>query len=436
MSPPPWLSEAFREHGTREVPGSGHNERIVRYAREAGQNWVRSDETPWCAAFVGAALERVGLRGSRSLLARSYLDWGVSTDVPLPGAIAVFSRGSDPRSGHVAFLLERSRDHVEVLGGNQSDSVSVARYPASRLLGLRWPAGVTVPFHGEENIDFLAALAHVLRHEGGWSNDPHDPGGETNQGITLEVFARHLGEAIDGGSRPRLVAALKSIGSDLVREIYHRRYWTVSKAGLLPAGLSLLHFDCSVNQGPARAARFLQSAVGAEVDGEIGPLTLAAAHRSDPRVAIAAYGDLRRRHYRSLPHFWRFGRGWIARLDDITRRANEAAVPAPMPRVETPRPPHQSRKSGKDDTDMSSAPKWWGQSLTIWGAIITSLSTILPLVGPLVGLDLSASSIIEFGDQVTRMLQVLGGLVGTAMTVYGRLRATSPLTQRSFALRV
>jgi hypothetical protein len=73
-------------------------------------------------------------------------------------------------------------------------------------------------------------------------------------------------------------------------------------------------------------------------------------------------------------------------------------------------------------------PKWWGESLTIWGALITAAATVLPVVGPLVGLELSEEVIHRLGDQVVVIAQAIGGLVGIMMTIVGRVRANRPLT--------
>ena len=72
--------------------------------------------------------------------------------------------------------------------------------------------------------------------------------------------------------------------------------------------------------------------------------------------------------------------------------------------------------------------KWIGKSLTIWGVIITGASTVLPAVGPLIGLDLNAAEILQFGDSVTQAINAIGGVIGVIMTVIGRMRANKPLT--------
>lgn len=101
-----------------------------------------------CAIFVGAALESTGHRSTRSAAARSYADWGQALKRPVGGCIVPLWRGSPNGAlGHVGLLRAVSRDkqYVCLLGGNQGDKVSMAWFPASRVLGYRWPVGVPVP---------------------------------------------------------------------------------------------------------------------------------------------------------------------------------------------------------------------------------------------------------------------------------------------------
>jgi len=80
MDQPRWLAEAWAELGQREVSGSADNARIGAFFRDVGQPARLHDEVAWCAAFVGACLERAALASTRSLMARSYLRWGSALD--------------------------------------------------------------------------------------------------------------------------------------------------------------------------------------------------------------------------------------------------------------------------------------------------------------------------------------------------------------------
>ncbi len=80
--------------------------------------------------------------------------------------------------------------------------------------------------------------------------------------------------------------------------------------------------------------------------------------------------------------------------------------------------------------------KWWGRSMTIWGAIITGLSTVLPALGPAFGIDVTGDLVHEAGEGIVQTVQAVGGLLGTIMTIYGRVRASKPLEQRNMQLKL
>jgi|OM-RGC.v1.021976429 uncharacterized protein (TIGR02594 family) len=155
---------AKQEIGTWEWE-VGHNPVVLKYFDDVGHSWVNDDETPWCAAFIGSMLFRAGIRATNKLNARSYLDWGMpcAVEEAEEGDVVVFSRG-DPEGplGHVGFFVRRAGVHIEVLGGNQGDKVSVKRYQASRLLGVRkvpLPTGLQVP---EAPKSFIKTLLNAI----------------------------------------------------------------------------------------------------------------------------------------------------------------------------------------------------------------------------------------------------------------------------------
>lgn len=139
LDEPDWLTVARRELGVHETPGPKHTARVLEYQAITRAN-EGADEVPWCAAFVGWCLERAGEKSTRSAAARSYLEWGHEVSSPQLGCVAVFARGSSPGQGHVGFIVGVEPDgDLQVLGGNQANSVCVRRYPAGRLLALRMP---------------------------------------------------------------------------------------------------------------------------------------------------------------------------------------------------------------------------------------------------------------------------------------------------------
>lgn len=136
---PRWLIEARKHIGLTEIKGAKHNPEIVQFWRDIKRGGIKDDETPWCAAFVGAMLERVGIRSTRFESAKSYLDWGEKLDTPEYGCIVVFTRVG---GGHVGFVVgRRANGDLLVLGGNQGDAVNIRAFPTSRVSGYRWPAG-------------------------------------------------------------------------------------------------------------------------------------------------------------------------------------------------------------------------------------------------------------------------------------------------------
>lgn len=448
LTQPPWMPHAWAELGQREIAGPASNPRIADYIRRAGHPEAAIDSTAWCAAFVGACLTAADVPGTGSLLARSYLDWGVAADPPTSGAVAILTRGADPAFGHVGFVVGMSDDRVVLLGGNQSDAVSVEAFARSRVLGFRLPQALLDPSTGAAPAaasDFARSLAQILVFEGGWSDDPFDPGGPTNRGITLSVYARAIGEDVTAESHSRLKAQLRDIPEALVQKIFLERYWHPARCDQLPAALAHFHFDCAVNQGVAGAARMLQEALGVDGDGEIGPLTLAAANTKPLPDSLAAYAEIRRRRYRRLHHFWRFGRGWLARVDqalaqslDLDRDAQDTApittpLPNPIDAKERPSMPAPDLTASMPTAPKPDA-KWWGNSLTIWGALLTAATTVAPAVFSAFGLDVPLDLVQRLGADAVAVVQAIGGLVGTVMTIAGRTRASTRLERRTVAL--
>ena len=154
--------------------------------------------------------------------------------------------------------------------------------------------------------NFSECLKLVLHHEGGYVNHPKDPGGETNMGVTKRVYEEF------GGTKD-----MKDLEFEDVMPIYKKNYWDRVKADDLPAGLDLCVFDFGVNAGTGRAAKYLQSLVGATADGAIGPNTLKTVEVyvqiEGIEATIEAYQKNRQGYYEKLKTFETFGRGWTLR---------------------------------------------------------------------------------------------------------------------------
>lgn len=143
MSEQAWITEAKRHIGTREIPGARHEPKILQWWKAIKRGGIKSDEVPWCAAFVGGCLEAVGIVSSRFESAKSYMTWGKAIPTPLPGCIVVFSRTG---GGHVAFVIGQNKaGHLVCIGGNQGNAVTVAAFDRARVIGYRWPVAVPLP---------------------------------------------------------------------------------------------------------------------------------------------------------------------------------------------------------------------------------------------------------------------------------------------------
>jgi uncharacterized protein (TIGR02594 family) len=130
---------ARRELGVTEVPGKASNQRILEYHKHT-RLLAQMDEVNWCSAFANFVMETAGYVGTRSPLARSWLDWGVKIEQPSFGCIVVLKRGYLSWQGHVGFL-ERTvgTDRLRILGGNQGNRVSVGTFRRADVLGYRLP---------------------------------------------------------------------------------------------------------------------------------------------------------------------------------------------------------------------------------------------------------------------------------------------------------
>lgn len=131
---PVWITEAKRFLGLHEDKDAARLDKALR---------LNASETAWCGAFVGMVLAAVLPKEplpANPLGSRNWLKAGREIEGPQVGAVAIFWRGSkDGWQGHVGFVVGHDKTHLHILGGNQSDKVSLARVAKNRLLGLRWP---------------------------------------------------------------------------------------------------------------------------------------------------------------------------------------------------------------------------------------------------------------------------------------------------------
>ena len=132
-----WMKVAKAELGTKEIVGPEHNSRVIEYHATTTLK-AKTDEVPWCSSFVNWVLTQAGYKTTKSAAARSWIRYGTKSRLQY-GAIVVTSRGDNPVAGHVGFCTNFDGKHCFLLGGNQSNSVSIIRVPLSKILAVRMP---------------------------------------------------------------------------------------------------------------------------------------------------------------------------------------------------------------------------------------------------------------------------------------------------------
>lgn len=166
--------------------------------------------------------------------------------------------------------------------------------------------------------NFPTAVALVLKSEGGFVDNPSDPGGATNMGITAQMLAAWR------GIKSVPVSAIKALTAAEATAIYRSRYWNAVHGDALPKGLDYAVFDYAVNSGVSTAVKALQRTLGVADDGSIGPVTLAAAAKA-PAHTIIALCDQRLGMLERLTSWPTFGAGWANRIRDVRGEALQQA---------------------------------------------------------------------------------------------------------------
>jgi lysozyme family protein len=146
-------------------------------------------------------------------------------------------------------------------------------------------------------MNFDLAFDRLLGHEGGYSNDPKDPGGETNWGISKRSYPN-----VD----------IKALTKEGAKAIYLRDFW--DPLGQAHAALKFQVFDFAVNGGLATGLRKLQAAIGVADDGHWGPASAAALEKYDLNDVLLRFNSQRLRFYASLKGWSDYGKGWTLRV--------------------------------------------------------------------------------------------------------------------------
>ena len=198
----------------------------------------------------------------------------------------------------------------------QAQQADVIKTQAERKDTIQKPGTKPEPSKDTQS-NFSKCLEIVLAQEGGFSNHPQDKGGPTNLGITIGVLKEWRSDdnlTIDD---------VRNLTRDEAREIYRTRYWNLMKCDELPKGVDLVVFDFGVNAGPSRSAKMLQKIIGADADGSIGPVTIAACKLSPAKDIITKMSKERLEYYKGLPNAPTFLNGWTNRTNAVERAALE-----------------------------------------------------------------------------------------------------------------
>ena len=165
--------------------------------------------------------------------------------------------------------------------------------------------------------NFDKCFKFILQFEGGFTNDPKDPGGPTNLGITQATLSAFIG-------RQATIAEVRALTPAKAAPIYRGKFWDHVNGDNLPPGIDLAVFDFGVHSGPSRGVAALQRALGKVADdGSLGPVTVAAANKADPKTTINAICDDRMAFVQKTKAFKvpRFQKGLINRVTKARRAA-------------------------------------------------------------------------------------------------------------------
>ena len=157
----PWIVEAKKHIGLKEIPGVKHNSTIIGWLKKL-KSWYLDDDAPWCAVYVSNCFKVCGLSiPAYWMRAKAYTDWGVKLDKPISGCVVVFERKG---GGHVGFLMGKTSDgFLSVLGGNQGNAVTIAKFDTQRVVGYYWPKEVPVP--QDAKLDIVSNAGVVSTNE-------------------------------------------------------------------------------------------------------------------------------------------------------------------------------------------------------------------------------------------------------------------------------
>lgn len=162
--------------------------------------------------------------------------------------------------------------------------------------------------------NFDDAFTALIGNEGGYVNNPDDPGGETNWGVTKKVA---VANGYTGDMHNLSKAAAKSIAK--------KAYWDALSLDAMDINVAYQVFDAAYNSGTTQAALWLQRAVGVVADGKVGPVTIKAVNATLWYTVVFAFLAQRTKFYTGLGTWPKFGKGWTNRIAENLSIASKAA---------------------------------------------------------------------------------------------------------------
>ena len=164
--------------------------------------------------------------------------------------------------------------------------------------------------------NFNRSLEAILKAEGGFTDDPRDPGnhlsdgrsGCTNMGVTQSAWEEYVGHKVS-------TADMKALTKEQIGKFYKSKYWDRVQGDALPIGIDFLATSFAINAGVGSSAKLLQKCINAVPDGMIGSRTLQAIAGVDGKELVEKFSEAKTHYYQTLKSFPVFGRGWINRVE-------------------------------------------------------------------------------------------------------------------------
>jgi lysozyme family protein len=252
--------------------------------------------------------------------------------------------------------------------------------------------------------NFERCMIVVEKWEGNFDNDPDDPGGPTNMGVTQADLARARGHAVS-------VDDVRNLSRAEAREIFRTYYWNPIRGDELPLPVAQMCLDSAILRGVGRATKDMQQALNEcggslAVDGQIGPGTISRAAMVDGKMFVSAFANIAEAYLRSRPGFPKYGKGWLNRLNDVRATAFSMVGLAPATA------PHHRQDQAK--TGDSGMPAPTNDLVTILQQVIAILqnTNVQPKPEP-------APAPAQPTDQLRQLINILTALTGGSPPAQG-----------------